>query len=447
MRLTYLMLLSLALPLAFCGLVWADESDLVWSTFLGGSNEDEGLGIAVDDSGCAYLTGGTRSADFPSTAGAFDRTYNGGGYAGGDAFVAKLDAAGTALIYAAFLGGNADDYGWGIAVDDLDNAYVTGQTWSQDFPTTDGAFDKTLDGDTDVFVVKMNTAGSALDYSTFLGGDTTDCGYDIALDGSGNAYLTGYTQSTDFPTTAGAFDVTHNYYRDVFVAKLNALGDALDYSTFLGGNNAEDGWSITVDDPGNAYLTGVTWSDDFPTTAGAFDTSYHYRDVFVAKLNAAGSVLDYCTLLGGSEWDDGWGIAVDGSGNAYVTGSTGSADFPTTTGVFDETHNGNYDAFVAKLNSSGSALGYSTFLGGSSWDGGHGIALDGSGRAYVTGKTLSANFPTTAEAFDRTQNGNYDVFVARLNSMGTVLDYATFLGGDLWRCFRGPAESGRGGLN
>jgi len=404
----------------------AGASDLLYATFLGGSGDDDGYGIAVDPSGTAYVTGWTGSSDFPTTPGAFDTSYN--GY---DAFVVKLNAAGSALTYATFLGGGHDDAGKGIAVDSSGAAYVTGLTDSSDLPTTPGAFDTTYNGGRDAFVVKLNPAGSGLAYATFLGGSHWDVGLGIAVDGGGSAYVTGGTESSDLPTTPGAFDTTYNGYDDVFVSKLNPAGSALVYATFLGGSySGEQGWGIAVDSSGAAYVTGWTGSSDFPTTPGAFDTTLNGGDAFVARLNPAGSGLAYATFLGGSySGEQGWGIAVDPSGAAYVTGETWSSDFPTTPGAFDTSFNGRGDAFVVKLNAAGSALTYATFLGGGHDDEGEGIAVDSSGAAYVTGWTSSSDFPTTPGAFDTSFNGDYDAFVVKLNAAGSALTYATFLGG------------------
>ncbi|HET9866492.1 MAG TPA: SBBP repeat-containing protein, partial [Nitrospira sp.] len=223
-------------------------------------------------------------------------------------------------------------------------------------------------------------------YSTFLGGGRLDQGADIAVDSSGSAYVTGATDSVEFPTTVGAFDTTHNGgFDDVFVTKLNPSGSALVYSTFLGGSGNDSGFSIAVDTTGSAYVTGIAaFSPNFPTTVGAFDTTFNgIHDVFVTKLNPTGSALVYSTFFGGDSSDIGRGLAVDISGNAYVTGETFSPNFPTTVGAFDTTFNGDgeFDAFVTKLNPSGSALVYSTFLGGSDSNFGHDIAVDASGSA------------------------------------------------------------------
>jgi hypothetical protein len=413
---------------------------LVYSTFLGGSTDEEGDDIAVDASGHAYVTGSTQQLtfpiDFPTTAGAFDTTHNGSQ----DAFVTKLNPSGSALVYSTFLGGSNDEFGRGIAVDTSGSAYVTGITGSPNFATTAGAFDTTHNGGSfDAFVTKLNPAGSALVYSSFLGGVNTESGNAIAVDTSGSAHVTGNTGSLDFPTTAGAFDTTHDTDIDVFVTKLNPAGSALVYSTFLGGFDTDLGDDIVLDTFGSAYVTGTTGSGNYPTTAGAFQTTHNgindpfpRFDAFVTKLNVSGSALVYSTFLGAPGPEFGHGIAVDTSGSAYVIGSTSSSDFPTTVGAFDTTANIEVgsDAFVTKLNPSGSALVYSTYLGGRELDQGNDIAVDSTGNAYVTGFTVSSNFPITVDAFDTTQSSS-EVFVTKLNPSGSALVYSSFLGGDI----------------
>ncbi len=407
----------------------SQAGSLAYSSFLGGTGPDWGRAIAVDAAGCAYVTGYTFSASFPTTAGAFDTSFN--SYF--DAYVAKLNASGTGLSYATFLGGYYGDVGYGIAVDGAGCAYVTGAAGSPDFPSTPGAFDPTQNGDWDVFVAKLNANGTALVYSTFLGGYNLDEGFALALDAMGCAYVAGttYGSNTGFPTTAGAFDGSNNGAHDAFVAKLNAGGTGLLYSTFLGGYYNDSGNGIAVDAAGCAYVAGSTASSDFPHTAGALAGSYRGgpTDAFVARLNAGGTGLLYSTFLGGSRSDEVAGIAIDGQGVAYVAGRTDSSDFPTTAGAFDTGHNGAYDAFVAKVNAGATGLLYSTFLGGSADDYAHCIAVDAAGRAYVAGETASSNLATTANAFDRAHNGSDDVFLTQLNSGGTGLLYSTFLGG------------------
>ncbi len=410
------------------------DPTLVYSTYLGGSSSGRsGNGIAVDSAGNAYVTGFTQSTDFPTTFGALQTSYRGSG----DAFVSKLNAAGSALVYSTYLGGSGTDYGFGIAVDKVGNAYVIGQTESTDFPVTSGAFQTKLGGSVDAFVSKLNAAGSALEYSTYLDGSDYAFGAGIAVDTAGNAYVTGATHSTDFPVTPGAIQATYGGgLWDVFVSKLNADGSALVYSTYLGGDGGSQaafgdvGWAIAVDATGNAYVTG-DGPPNFPTTAGAFQTSCHsgVLNAFVSKLNPAGSALIYSTYLGGSQWDWGDAIAVDAAGNAFVGGNANSADFPVTSGTSQTSYSGGEDGFITKLNATGSGLQYSTYLGGSGYEVIQGIVLDTAGNAYLTGVTYSADFPTTSNAFQTTYSGGGDAYLSVLNPLGSALVYSTYLGG------------------
>ncbi len=413
------------------------DPTLIYSTYLGGSGYGLGVGIAVDSSGNAYVTGTTSSINFP-IASPLQATYGGGTW---DAFVAKLNAAGSALDYSTYLGGSGNDFGSGIAVDSSGNAYVTGSTGSStDFPIVNALQTTYGGGDRDAFVAKLNATGSALVYSTYLGGSYEDDGNGIAVDASGNAYVTGSTESTNFPTKypLQPTNEAEAGYGTAFVAKLNfnATTSALTmvYSTYLGGSYWDQGSGIAVDSSGNAYVTGQTWSTNFPTVnplqASNENTS---GTAFVAKLNSAGSALAYSTYLGGSSSDFGKGIAVDSSGNAYVTGLTSSTDFPTANPLqaTNEATPTKEDptAFVAKLNSTGTALLYSTYLGGSYFDQGSGIAVDSSGNAYVTGQTYSTDFPTVNPLQATNENTSGTAFVAELNSTGSALVYSTYLGG------------------
>ncbi len=261
----------------------------------------------------------------------------------------KLNADGAGLAYSTFLGGGDYDIGYAVAVDEEGHAYVTGLTNDSNFPTTPLAYDTSHNGGGDIFVTKMDTEGTALIYSTFLGGSSDDWGYSIGVDGAGNACVTGETDSLDFPATLGAFD-TSSSGADAFVAKINVSGAGLAYSTFLGGSSGDVGHAIIVDRSGNAYVTGETRSDNFPITVNAFDTSYNGGDdAFVVKVNADGAKLAYATYLGAKNNETGMAIAIDGIGNTYITGQTYSTGFPATPGAFDETYNGNGDAFVTKL--------------------------------------------------------------------------------------------------
>jgi len=324
----------------------------------------------------------------------------------------------------------------GIAVDAAGNAYVAGNTDSPDFPITPGAFQASLRGSGNAFVSKLNAAGSALLYSTYLGGSTSPegsafgMGVAISVDASGSAYVIGITDCSDFPITPGAFQTTYGGgFLDAVVTELNATGSALVYSTYLGGSGEDQGFAIALDSLGNAYVTGSTASSDFPITPGAFQTTYGGRgDAFVSKLNAAGSALVYSTYLGGRGFDGGSGIALDVLGNAYVTGSTTSSSFPTTPGAFQTAPGGGLDAFVSKLNTDGSALLYSTYLGGRGQDlagngpgsipAGKPIAVDAAGNAYVTGTTQSSNFPITTGAFQTRFRGLEDAFISKFSFGG-----------------------------
>jgi Beta-propeller repeat/FG-GAP-like repeat len=394
---------------------------LRYSTYLGGSGYDQGYAVAADASGNAYVTGYTYSTNFPTENPLAGTT---AGYS--DVFVTKLNATGDALVYSTYLGGSSYDAGYGIAVDAESNAYVTGYTYSTNFPTAN-PYQSTLAGGDDAFVTKLNAAGNALIYSTYLGGSYGDEGNGIAVDAGGNAYVTGYTYSTNFPTE-NPFQATSGGNYDAFVTKLNAAGSALIYSTYLGGSDAESGNGIAVDAEGNAYVTGYTYSTNFPTV-NAYQASLGGGDydAFVTKFDGLGNAVFYSTYLGGNGDDDGYGIAADTGGNAYVTGYTYSTNFPTKN-PFQATLAGEDDAFVTKLNAAGSALIYSTYLGGSDAEGGDGIAVDAGGNAYVTGFTYSTNFPTK-NPFQATLAGEDDAFVTKLNAAGNALIYSTYLGG------------------
>ena len=404
---------------------------LVYSTFLGGGGYDDGWSIAVDSGGSAYVSGWTNSANFPVALGSFDLSLDGGW----DVFVAKLNPAGNSLVYCSYLGGSNDEWRGAIAADAAGKAYLTGWTSSTDFPTTPGAFDVSLNGQEDAYVVVLNVTGSGLVYSTFVGGSHSDDGRGIALDFASNVYVTGDTNSTDFPVTPGAYGTSLAGLADAFVAKLDPAGSTLVYSTYLGGSGGETGYSIATDSAGDAYVAGFTSSDDYPVTASAFQTTFKGGppgapyDVYVTKLNRTGTGLVYSTYLGGTGTDTAPALTVDSLGSAYVTGTTGSSDFPVTPGSFNTTLNGSFDVFVVKLDPSGAGLAYSTFLGGRRDDWAGSIVLGPADNAYLVGDTQSANFPVTPNAMDRWFNGIDDVFVTALNATGNGLAYSTFLGG------------------
>jgi len=378
---------------------------LVYSTYLGRSEDDLAYSIAVDGSRNTYVTGCTRSLSFP-TKEPFQPN-NAGSW---DVFVTKINASGDALVYSTYLGGSQVDEAFSIAVDGSGNAYVTGDTSSTDFPTKNPLQTNHGADLFDAFVTKINASGE-LDYSTYLGGSKSDVGSGIAVDGSGNAYVTGRTFSLDFPTK-NPLQPNLSGQGDVFVAKINASGSALVYSTYLGGSDYDYAYGIAVDSSGNAYVTGDTFSTDFPTKNPLQSNNSGLYDAFVTKINASGSALVYSTYLGGTHEDHGYGVAVDGSGNAYLVGWTYITDFPTKDPL-QQNNGGSWDAFVTKINASGDALVYSTYLGGTEVDVGSDIAVDGSGNAYVTGWTYSYDFPTK-DPLQQNLSGQADVFVAKI---------------------------------
>lgn len=411
-------------------------STLLYSTFIGGSGKDENLGnsIVVDAGGNAYIAGGTESADYPTTSGAYDMSFNGGIT---DAFVTKLNASGNALVYSTYIGGATNDRAAGIAIDGSGNACIIGSTLTPligfvGYPTTAGAYDTASNGLSDLFVTKLNAAGSGLLYSTFIGGRRDDRGDGIAIDASGNAYVSGYSSSTtivsDYPTTAGAYDSSPGGALDIVLSKLSPDGSTLLYSTFLGGSQTDYGSGLAVDGSGNVFIAGSTEGGGFPSTVGVYKRIHGGgTQAYVAKLNHTGSALLYSTFLGSGSCFD---VAIDGNGNAYAAGSTTSSKYPTTAGAYDTSHNGSNDLFVTKLNSTGSALLYSTFIGGSSFEETPAIALDGSGNIFVTGNTGSSDFPVSPGAYDVALGGSTDAYVTKLNATGSALIYSTFVGGD-----------------
>src|SRR5579859_458116 len=456
---------------------------LSYSTYLGGGADDEPNGVVVDGAGNTYLTGLTVSANFPTTSGALESAPPHNLATTPQCsncsvvFVTKLNPSGSALVYSTFLGGDHFEEGNGIAVDSSGNAYITGETLSTNFPTTSEAFQTAIGGVSadnvpgagqggDAFLTVLNPTGSALVYSTFLGGSGSDQGNAVVVDAAGIAYITGGTTSPNFPTTSSAFQ-TSGTGENVFVTKMDPSKSgaaSLVYSTVLG--SAAAGFGITLDSSANAYVTGMA-APNFPVTSGAFQTTAASQSAFVSKIDTSKSgapSLVYSTYLA-SDGGVGYAIAVDTSGNAYVTGQVNSATFPTTPGAFQSSSLGTSglsnqvpagDAFVTKLNATGSALIYSTLLGGSGGDEAKSIAVDSAGNAYVTGYTQSTDFPTAipfiASFALQTCNGSgyygyyYSfpcgtaAFATKLNATGTAPIYSTYLDGNAF------ADVGRRGI-
>jgi hypothetical protein len=399
------------------------QADLLYSALIGAGTE-WGVDIKVDAAGNAYVTGNVAGAwniNFPVTPGAFDTTFNGLQ----DVFVAKLNAGGSALLYATYLGGDSQDESRGIDIDANGAAYVAAYC-TTGYPATPGAYaTSTGDGFDGACITKLNATGTALVYSTYLRGNNMEAPEDVAVDGAGNAYVLGYTPSTDFPATPVGAGVGNSGF---FVVKLNNTGSNLLYSVILGDYRSDTGGGIAVNSSGEAYIAAHSYTGNSGITNGAYDTTHNGSwDVYVAKLNSNGT-LAYGTFVGGTGSDYARDIAIDSSGAAYVTGWVLSSNFPTQQ-AYDSTYNSGGDAFVFKLSPSGAALIYSTYLGGGLLDVGHGIAVDALGAAYITGKAESADFPTTATAYDRVNHGKGDMFAAKLDPSGASLSYSTLIGG------------------
>ncbi len=409
-----------------------------YSTYLGGSAEDDGFGIAFDSSGNAYVTGQTMSTDFPTKGGVPPNTSTGGTF---DVFVTKIAADGSSLIYSTYIAGSSgtkgNDAGNTIAVDSSGDAFVAGGTQSSNFPTTTGAYQTALvlGATGNAFILELNPAGDGLTYSTYLGGEVDDKAFGVAVDSTGNIYAAGQTSSSKFPSK-NALQTTQ---AGGFLAKLKPAGGGsndLLFSTFVGGGLNDFVSAVALDSSANPYVTGQTESATLHTTAGVLQSTFGgVSDAFVTAIKTDGSAYIYSTYLGGSDIDIGFAIAVDSSGNAYVTGQTASSNtsatpFPTTAGAFQTKFGGDpYDAFVSKLNSSGTALVYSSYLGGTSADYGVGIAVDGSGNAYLTGRTLSSSGFLLKNPTQATFQGTSDAFVSEVNSAGSQLLFSTYLGG------------------
>jgi hypothetical protein len=411
-----------------------DPGFFVYAGYIGGADQDLANAIAVDSAGNAYVAGRTRSTvpSFPGTAGP-DLIQNGDS----DAFVAKVKADGTGLIYAGYIGGSGFDMANAIAVDGGGNAYVAGETSSTQttFPKKGGPRLVYNGGPSDAFVAKVKSDGTTLVYAGYIGGSGVDRALGIAVDGSGNAYVAGETDSdeTTLVPNGGPF-LTHNGGRDAFVAKVKADGSTLVYLGYIGGTGTDSARAIAVNSAGNAYVAGFTGSDQttFPVKGGP-DLTYNGGsfDAFVAKVKADGTGLVYAGYIGGSDQDRAYGIAVDSSGAAYVSGDTKSdeASFPVTVGP-DLTFGGDNTTFVAKVKPDGTGLVYAGYIGSSDQNSPNAIALDSAKSAYVTGTTSAATgFPVRVGPDVSYQGGAFDAFLAKVSADGSTLLYSGYIGG------------------
>jgi hypothetical protein len=434
-----------ALPLVI------DPDMLLYCGFIGGSGySDKGYDIAVDSQGYAYVTGSTNSdpTTFPVTVGP-DLTYNGDI----DAFIAKVEPDGSGLVYAGYIGGDYWDEGHGVAVDANGNAYVSGFTGSEEdtFPVKVGPDLGFNGGEFDAFIARVKADGTDLDYCGYIGGSEDDAGTGVAVDSTGRAYVSGTTESshTTFPVAVGP-DTTFNGDTDAFIARVKQDGTALEYSGYIGGDSGDEGLDVAIDADNNAYVTGFTYSQAafFPVTVGPDLTQNGSNDAFVAKVKYDGTSLEYCGYIGGTSFDRGTSIAVSEDGSAFIHGWTASteASFPVLVGPDLTFNSGLYDAYVAKVDPSGTALIYCGYIGGSSRDDyGYGVAVDKMGSAYVTGYTASTQttFPVLVGP-DLTHNSSLDVYVAKVEVDGSGLVYCGYIGGSSWDQGEGIAVDKKG---
>jgi hypothetical protein len=413
---------------------------LAMSSYVGGSGNEESYGIAVDNLGSIYLTGGTTSTNLPANG------YSTGITGTEDAFVAKLTPDGSNLVYLTYLGGTSSQAAHAIAVNAAGEVAIAGVTSSNNFPTTAGAYSTSYPGGSYAgFVAKFNGTGDFLEWASYLGNNDSADG--VAMDALGAVYVTGVVVNGtgSIPTTTGAYQTSSGGgTSDAFVTKFDPTGATLNYSTYLGGSSGEGvpedptagpsgGGSfggqegIVVDGAGDAFVTGQTSSSNFPLTAGSFSGGLGTTAAYITELNAAGTTLVYSYVIGPTGTTKGHAIALDNNGQAFITGETNSTSFPVTSGAAQSTLGGGTDAFVLGVNAAGTTLVYATYLGGSSNDYGYGIGVDGQDQVSVTGESYSTNFPTTSNAFQSSAHGLASGFVTQLTPTGT-LSYSSYLG-------------------
>ena len=385
-------------------------SGLIYSTFIGGSGIDDTRKVFVDKTGCVFITGSTKSPNFPTTANALQGNAEG--------YFLKLGAQGDSLKYSSRWAG-----GERVLLDGEGNVIILGGTNSGSFPTTENAYCRTLAGGNDLFIAKIDINTNTIIFSTLIGGSGDEWASSMTLDSQNNIIIAGQTTSENYPEKGNTFATFNSDKSNVFVTKLKSDGTGLIYSTLVGGNDNDWPFDVAVDLNNNVFVTGGTQSGNFPISNLAFDTSYSGgQDAFLFKLSADGSRLIYSTFIGGSDKDGGRGVVVDKEGKAYVTGCTRSTNFPVTSDAFDKTYKGGGtdqwawgDPFLLVMNPEGSQVIYSTYFGGSNDEEAYGIAMDNRGDIYLSGVTSSLNFPTTQGAYDRTLSGGGNIYVTKFS--------------------------------
>jgi hypothetical protein len=396
----------------------ADGSALEYSTYFGGSGTEEGFGIAVDNYGNAYVSGRTTSTNMP-IVNALQSTYGGGP---SDVFIMKLDSTGSQLLFSTYLGGTGDDRGFDVRLDANGELYVSGTTGSPNFPVLN-ALQPTSGGGQDAFLTKMNGSGSAILYSTYLGGSGTEQFGSLAVDHAGRAAVVGKTTSTDFPVANAVQPFYGGGTGDVFVSRYDISGSAFIFSTYLGGSDDDQGFAATVTPSGDTVAAGNTFSTNYPTVNPIQSTLSGARDMIITKLDKTGQII-FSTYLGGSGNENVFGLASDPSGNVYFSGFTGSPNFPLSDPL-QPTPGGNIDAALGKISANGDSLMFSTYFGGSGEDRSDYVAVDPAGNAYFSGWTASTNFPVTPDAFQTSFAGpQFDAFLVKIAELRTIMPHA-----------------------
>lgn len=399
---------------------------IFYGTYLGGSLEEEAHGIAIDASGNAYVTGWTTSTNWPGVTGFYDSSHNGSR----DVFVSKLNTTATSsLIFSTYIGGSALDQGFGIALDSTDRPIIVGTTTSTNYPTTVGAFATSAlsSGQNDVIFSKLSSDGTSLVFSSYFGGSSTDSAYSIAVDTATDDFcIVGDTTSTEadanpFPLIS-AYDATTNGAGDAFFACINNDGASLNFSSFLGGTGVDSAQAVAMDSSGKLAITGSTTSTDFPLASSVQGSLVGSTDAFVTQISAAGT-LSFSTYLGGTGADVGYGVTTNTTLGIAVTGSTASANFPTSNAL-DTTLGGSSDGFIARFDT-GHSLVFSTYFGGASTETLYAAAADNS-YIYVIGVTASSDYPATAEAFRNTLSGSQDIVFSKINYAGNTIDFSSY---------------------